>query len=173
MQELNNLRKYTRIYKRLRNISFVEKECKSTIYKVYGEYDATEENGLYGNKKIPNLTEPDYLLPLPTLIKIYQEFDGKLWKCIAFPNFCTLFDMNNSDEISYEILKGKINDFCALLWKMYNVSQTDRTQEKSIKPLLERGGGAASNFDNIIPNRINSSNSKHKKLMAKIDKLLK
>lgn len=114
--------------------------------------------------------EPEYLLPMATLQKIHDAFDGELWTSIKLNTFYSLFDINSTKRKEFKVLK-KVN-FYALLWKMHNAPGKHATMEQFIRPFLERYSCSYNVFGNIRKERINSTKPLAKKLMKRIEEAM-
>lgn len=171
-QTITILKGYNDSYEYETELNLLAAEYRSTYISKFEELLGSIIKTIeYRNFKEKAAKSPEYLLPLPTLQKIHNAFDGELWQTIKPNEFYSLFDINNTNKEEFNIKrKGNFN---ALLWKMYESSRKPfDTKEQYVKPFLELYGGSYKTFGNIKQTKINFTRREDKELMKRISEAL-
>lgn len=117
--------------------------------------------------------KPEYILPVPILNLVYQEFNDELWDDITLVEFLDMFTTEINKQDRFKLKPKQTTRFYYLLKKIW-INSSDRTlfdtEKKWAIPFLQNYNLSYSAYTNQFVR--NEGGYKHKKFANSVDKIL-
>jgi len=125
------------------------------------------------NKKPVRNTPAEYVLPVPVLDLIYQEFNDELWNDITLVEFLNMFTTGINKTDSFKLKSKQTTRFYYLLKKIW-INSSDKAlfnaEKEWIVSFLENYNLSYSAYANQFIK--NEGGLKHRKFIKSVDKIL-
>lgn len=185
--ELNNLFGFCNLARILANTLLIKdytEEQKNESVEILEPEENKEELEEYLDRRDKELDEeiartnktakPEYILPIPILDLIYQEFNNELWDEITLMEFLGMFTTEINRQDNFKLKSKQTTRFYYLLKKIWiNSSNTSlfNTEKEWAIPFLQNYKLSYSAYANQSVR--NEGGLKHRNFMKSVDKILR
>ena len=184
--ELNDLFGFYNLVRILANTLLIKdytEEQKNESVEILEPEENKEELEEYLDRRDKELDEeiartnktakPEYILPIPILDLIYQEFNNELWDEITLMEFLGMFTTEINRQDNFKLKSKQTTRFYYLLKKIWiNSSNTSlfNTEKEWAIPFLQNYKLSYSAYTNQSVR--NEGGLKHRNFMKSVDKIL-
>lgn len=182
-KELSNLFGFCNLVRILTNALFIrdyteEPVCRSTevpeLEENKEEYlDHRDKELDEETPKVNKEAKPEYILPIPILNLIYQEFNNELWDELTLVEFLNMLTTATEKQINFKLKPKQTARFYYLLKRIWTNSSNKslfNTEKEWIIPFLQNYSLSYSAYTNQFVK--NERGVKHRQFIRSVDKIL-